>query len=538
MRSAVAKGLTTTVVFFLLTEIALRGAYFVRNAMVTYVPLPYAFGDNYGPIPPWLDALLILKNDPTLIWKNEPNVRRTYLDVFSPVRAERDRIALLRRFIPTVPGEFRDNPKWDVRLNSEGFRGEEMPEARQPAVIRIACLGDSWTFGMPVGQTQTYPSRAAAWLHRERPDIAYDVQNFGVLGYSSFQGLQLMKSRVLAANADVVVIGFGMNDSEVAGYRDKDVVGGAAPSFSARAKKAIVNSAEGLESYKLLKYEALVLRWRPKPISDYLKPAAVVGRPGVVDYDELEPWTRVSPHDYEANIREMIALASSRGARVVLVDNELWEGSPYRASLKKIAGDTGAAFVDSLALVNQARADIERDLETRLDLASRDSRLPPAPAGKTTVVFRAFHGTVAVPKALSIVGADRQLGALTPNTVAMHDDGRDGDQKAGDGVWTYAAVFDAPANVSYVYTNSGAAGEWDGLDVPHIRRATVPSAADGQPVYLPIETFGRIYMQGDDWHTDAVGYDAIGRAVADAIVAGTPVTPAAPVRAVSPITPG
>ena len=127
---AFAKGLTTTVIFFLLAEIVLRGAYFVRNSMVQYVPLPYAFGDDYGPIPPWLDALLILKNDPTLIWKNEPNVQRTYLDVFSPVRTEQDRIALLRRFIPTVPAEFRDNPKWDVRLNSEGFRGGEMSGRR------------------------------------------------------------------------------------------------------------------------------------------------------------------------------------------------------------------------------------------------------------------------------------------------------------------------------------------------------------------------------------------------------------------------
>src|SRR5687767_6066557 len=93
---ALAKGLTTTVIFFLLAEIGLRGAYLVRNSMVEYVPLPYALGDNYGPIPPWLDALLILESDPTLIWKNEPDVRRTYLDVFSPVRTEQDRIALLR----------------------------------------------------------------------------------------------------------------------------------------------------------------------------------------------------------------------------------------------------------------------------------------------------------------------------------------------------------------------------------------------------------------------------------------------------------
>ena len=42
---ALAKGLTTTIIFFLLVEVALRSAYFVRNSMVRYVPLPYAIGN-------------------------------------------------------------------------------------------------------------------------------------------------------------------------------------------------------------------------------------------------------------------------------------------------------------------------------------------------------------------------------------------------------------------------------------------------------------------------------------------------------------
>jgi len=518
MLRAIAKGLTTTLIFFLLVEILLRGAYFVRNSMVRYVPLPYAFGDEYGPIPPWLDALLILKNDNTLIWKNEPNVRRTYLDVFSPVRTERDRIALLRRFIPTVPQEFRSNPTWDVRINSGGYRGDEMAVVPPASTVRIACVGDSWTFGMPVGQDHTYPSRVAAWLHQEEPGTRYEVQNFGVLGYSSFQGLQLLKTRVLDFHPDIVVIGFGMNDSEVAGYRDKDVVGGTdRPSLMSRVKDAAKDAAGHIEGYNLLKYEAQVLTFRPKPISDYLKVDTEAKGAGPVDYDSIEPWTRVSPHDYEANIREMIRLAREHGASVVLVDNELWSGSPYRTVLKKIAGELDAPLVDSLGIVNAARTSIEESLETRLNLAGRDDQLPPPPAGKTTVVFRVYRGSAGVPKGLSIVGADPQLGALVPNTVAMHDDGTGGDQERGDGVWTFVAAFAPSKTVSYVYTNSGTPGQWEGLDVPHIRRTEVPTAAGGRAVYLPIETFGQVYMQGDDWHTDAVGYDAIGHAVARAI---------------------
>jgi hypothetical protein len=99
----------------------------------------------------------------------------------------------------------------------------------------------------------------------------------------------------------------------------------------------------------------------------------------------------------------------------------------------------------------------------------------------------------------------------------MRDDGTGGDQRASDGVWTYAAEFEPATPVSYVYTNSGTPAKWEGLDVPYIRRITVPDAPDGAAVYLPIDTFGRIDLQGDAWHTDAVGYDAIARAVARAI---------------------
>jgi len=97
----------------------------------------------------------------------------------------------------------------------------------------------------------------------------------------------------------------------------------------------------------------------------------------------------------------------------------------------------------------------------------------------------------------------------------MHDDGKDGDERAGDGVWSLSASFPAGAHVTYVYTNSGTAGQWEGLDVPSTRHVTVPPSTG--PVYLPLETFGQIYMQGDSWHTNAAGYDLIAKAVADAI---------------------
>ena len=133
------------------------------------------------------------------------------------------------------------------------------------------------------------------------------------------------------------------------------------------------------------------------------------------------------------------------------------------------------------------------------------------------MVFRVSRGAYEVPRAISISGSDAQLGAFAPNTALMRDDGMEGDEHAGDGVWSMRATLPAGTRIVYVYTNSGARGRWEGLDVPHIREAIVPPSLDGAPVYLPIDTFGRVYMQADDWHTDAIGYDLIAAAVASAI---------------------
>jgi len=515
---AVAKSCVTTAIFFLLAELLVRAAYFGRNSLVHYIPLPYVVGDEYGPIPPWLDNLLILRSDDALIWTNIPNAERAYVDIFAPVWSDDERVALLRRFVPWLPTAFRSNPVWRIALNGDGYRSAPMARAKRSGAVRIACIGDSWTFGMNVNQDQTYPSRLEAYLRNREPSADFDVMNFGVLGYSSFQGLQLLKLRVLDFRPDVLVIGFGMNDSEVAGYRDRDMVQPGQPDWHDRVKAV----ADSSEVYKLLQYTALRLRFRPKSMGDYLKADAASdsNHEDATDYDDIEPWTRVSPKDYEKNLREMIGLARAAGARVVLVDNELWPESPYRAVLSRVAADERLALVDSLRMVMDAKSRVERDLESRLALepaVEAAGQAQGAPNARQTIVFRVFEGNYPVARALSIVGTDPQLGAAVPNTILMHDDGDAGDERAHDRVWSYRATFPVGARIRYVFTNSGREGRWEGLDVPHIREVVVPAAPGGKPVYLPIESFGKIYMQADNWHTDAVGYDLIAKAVADAI---------------------
>ncbi len=329
--------------------------------------------------------------------------------------------------------------------------------------------------------------------------------------------MQLLKRRALDLHPDLVVIGFGMNDSEVAGYRDKDIVAATAPTLLERLKA--IEIAQHVEFYKLLKYFALVLRYRPQSMAGVLSAETEHKGSGAIHYEDLEPWVRVSPPDYERNIREMIRLARGRGAKAILVDNELWDQSPYRPVLRAIARDEQVPLVDSLRIIADARKQIEQDLETKLHLAPAPPGQPGSrqtPPGATEVVFRVYAGPFPVPTTLSIVGAQPKLGALVPNKTALRDDGTGGDQKAGDNVWSYSATFPVGTQLFYVYTNGGREGQWEGLDVPAVRHLEVTDAPDGR-LYPPIESFGKIYMQADNWHTDAVGYDLIAKSVVNAI---------------------
>jgi len=513
-RKTVSKPLAATVVLFIAIECLIRVAYFVRSARVTHVPLPYVIGHDYGPVPPWLEGLLILAPDKDLIWKNRPNLRRRYVDIFSPIRTEEERLSLYRRFNPTLAGSLKEHPAWEVRLNSEGYRDGEMAGRKPAPARRVVCLGDSWTFGMNVAQEQAYPQRLQALLRQALPGAEFEVLNRGVLGYSSYQGLELLRRKIVDWEPDVVVLGFAMNDAKVVGYRDKDMAAYERhPDLRDRVRRVFEKS----EGFRLAEYGFLVWQHKPSSIGHHLREEAESPAQGseAAEFDKLEPWTRVSPQDYEKNIRDMVRLAKDRKAGVVLLYNELREDGPYRAVLGKIAQEERVPWVDSSALIRQARRELEAELEGRLGLIPAATQQ--AAEGGVEVVFRVYMGKTPVPKAVYIAGPHTKLGGLVPNQVALYDDGTHGDQRAGDGVWTYSAALPPGTRLPYVYTNSGGEGKWEGLDVPHLRELKVAAGPTPCRLYQPIDCFGKIYMQADSWHTDASGYERIANALLEVL---------------------
>jgi len=101
-----------------------------------------------------------------------------------------------------TPGHIMDrgNP---MTLNSERLRGNRIyGYEKPPGILRIAVFGDSFAFGMDVGDDDTF----AAQLERTLDHT--EVLNFGVLGYGMDQVLLRFRAEGVPFHPDIVVLNY------------------------------------------------------------------------------------------------------------------------------------------------------------------------------------------------------------------------------------------------------------------------------------------------------------------------------------------
>lgn len=514
----VARSLLALIMVLAVLEVAIWVVYLVRNAFVVEVALPYVYAGDYGPVPPWHDDVRILEEDASLLWRGRPGTRRRYVDLFAPVHSDKERTSMLRQFFPTMPAALETSPRWDVSLNSEGFRDVEFTPRAGRGTLRVVCAGDSWTFGANVGQGESYPVQLWETLSQAYPDQEVEVLNLGMLGYSSFHGVRLLP-RILDLQPDVVIIGFAMQEPNMAGYTPPTQQ---PARISDRFAQAGAMMWRRSALARLLQYAADIIMWQATSLGDRLKHAASSETwtdrvDAVRNPADLEPWLRNSLAEYEGNLVRMIEELRDGGVRVILLHPAFWERSFYLGVAAKISRERHVPLVDASRILADARQQMERQLEDRLDLRQAPS-LDANPVGEAVrLVFRVHQGRHEVPTALYISGDHPQIGGSEPNRVALNDSGEAGDQRAGDRVWSYGAEVPAGTTIRYVYTNSGREGAWEGLDVPFIRTYRIDSDAKRRTVYLPIDTFGELYMYADPWHTNGRGYSLIARQLAQII---------------------
>jgi len=95
----------------------------------------------------------------------------------------------------------------EVVTNRAGLRGPEL-EPRDPGVLRVLCVGDSFTWGWGVKGDEAYPARLQAILAERFPSRDVQVLNAGVPGYGNDEELEWLRTRGAELEPDLVVVQF------------------------------------------------------------------------------------------------------------------------------------------------------------------------------------------------------------------------------------------------------------------------------------------------------------------------------------------
>ena len=226
----------------------------------------------------------IFEGDPLLLWRLKPNL---------------------------------DHAIWDftvVSTNAQHFRADYPIGAKPAGTFRIVCLGDSVTFGYRVPPVwpdkpkdydptwQPFPMLLEQELRKANPNRAIEVFPMAVPGYTSHQGLAWLRRDIDYLKPDVVIASFGWNDASVSDVPDRQAID--TRWFPVTIRWLIDHS-------QVFAHATRWLRSRNKPTKPVVAPA---------------PVPRVSESEYTNNFAEIVKLARSRNAQVIVI------GAPYRDS--------------------------------------------------------------------------------------------------------------------------------------------------------------------------------------------------------------
>jgi lysophospholipase L1-like esterase len=106
--------------------------------------------------------------------------------------------------------------------NSLGFRGREVRRDKPGHTYRIAVIGDSLTWGVGVAYRERFGDLLEERLNARRPaDVTYEVLNFGRSGWDIGDELEALRTLVLPAHPDFVLLQWYVNDFEDGDYADR-----------------------------------------------------------------------------------------------------------------------------------------------------------------------------------------------------------------------------------------------------------------------------------------------------------------------------
>lgn len=246
-------------------------------------------------------------------------------------------------------------PDTHEQLNSRGFRGPEFQDAKPPGTLRVVCMGDSATFGLVndvpnhFTYNPTYSGELGRMLKARFPGHTVEVMNAGVIGYSTLQGLRLLKFEVRHWQPDIITIRYGFNDH-------LGVEPNYFPTFEPRnlLLRWAQDTALEFRTYQFLTLVRTHIQWR----------AVTHGVPRGV---------RVPLEEFDYNLRRMVEEGRRTGARIILLTAPMAPLVPEITSNKSFLDPAGFSSYDALLATHREYEDAVRRVAAALQIDLVDS---------------------------------------------------------------------------------------------------------------------------------------------------------------------
>jgi lysophospholipase L1-like esterase len=292
-------------------------------------------------------------------------------------------------------GTFRSHPFWfwelqpggrynGEEINDDGYRGRIFPK-NKTARVRIATMGDSSTFGFRVLESEAWPRRLEVNLRERGYDV--EVVNFGVIGFSVYQGYTMFRGRVQDYSPDILCLAFGA-------INEHFPTTGSVDDFE---KAKILGSLQYRTYDVLARYP--IFRWLNRlagrgssaPANAAAPAVAPTPATTVAGATSTRPAMRVSPDEFEDLVVKIQQIQKGRGGEVLLVSPPrtrfLEKESPvverFTRSIERAAAKIGAPVADVRAAfrAHEIEGNPGEDFQTSNDWFI-DS-VHPTPAGHT-----------------------------------------------------------------------------------------------------------------------------------------------------------
>jgi lysophospholipase L1-like esterase len=234
-----------------------------------------------------------------------------------------------------------------VQTDEYGFR-KHPHEFRNPEK-KILVLGASPSFGWGVDNNKTYSYLLEKKLNQRK--VKYNVINGSGIGFSSFQGVELLKGHLERINPDIVLISYMINDIDQFRFYQNNGV----PDNRVKIESEYIIKARNLFD-QLISYQLLKSLITSKSAKRSIYTAAP------------NSGLRVSLEDYKGNLHKLIGLVSSRNKTPMLIkvpvnlpinsiskNNDIqikWakkitkRGLLYNQALEEVAKELGIELID------------------------------------------------------------------------------------------------------------------------------------------------------------------------------------------------